>query len=456
MPDLNNDVKLSFLQWLVTEDQDRQDKIRQYREYYDGAHDTQLTERQRAYLELKVGQEFNGNYCPIPVDALAEKLTITGVDAGNQSPVLWDWMTANKIDGIQGIVHTAALRDGDSYVMVSWNEEENRPQITFEPACCDGAGVKVHYSEENRNEVAFASRRWRASQGTDAGRLRRLNLYYPDRIEKYVSDTQGEGDWRLFEAVSDWTARDGSPLGVTAIHFKNKEQGYTHGDSELSDVIPLQNGFNKSLIDLFAAADSTAFRVLTMIGDNPSGIRVAPGSFIYSTRPDASIGHIPGEDLSPLIELKDSVAMEIARITRTPLSYFQITGQVAGSQTIEAQEKPLNNKAEKRQVYFGNSWENVLRMCRRLHNTFGSGPLLDETQPIEMIWKPTKTRFTKDDLDIFETKRRLGVPEETIWSEMGYTAAQIEQFQEARQRERVEEGNVGQQLIAAFERGGVR
>jgi hypothetical protein len=98
MPNIAYDVKLSFLHWLVTEDEERQRNIRQYREYYDGQHETLITERQRRYLELKVGQEFNGNYCPIPIDSLAEKLTITGTKAGDtQTPILNDWLTQNKL-----------------------------------------------------------------------------------------------------------------------------------------------------------------------------------------------------------------------------------------------------------------------------------------------------------------------------------------------------------------------
>ena len=61
-------VRESFLQWLATSDGDRQDRYRAYREYYDGNHDTQLTERQRKYLQIKMGEEFNANYCPIVVD----------------------------------------------------------------------------------------------------------------------------------------------------------------------------------------------------------------------------------------------------------------------------------------------------------------------------------------------------------------------------------------------------
>ena len=459
------DVKLSFLHWLCTEDDERQKNIMQYREYYDGQHDAQLSDRQRRYLELKTGQEFNGNYCPIPVDSLAEKLTVTGCDAGDvQTPTLDDWLTANKLDGLQGIVHTGSLRDGDGYVMVSWDDLNKRPVFTPEMACCNGAGVKVHYSEENYQEVSFATKRWRVTQGHHAGYVRRLNIYYPDRIEKYISNQEyDEGQWAAYEEPGQpwpipWVRRDGSPMGVPIIHFRNKEQGYDYGTSELSDVIPLQNAFNKSLIDLLAAGDTTAFRVYTMVGDNPTGIKVSPGSWIYTTRPPggdsgAAIGFIPGEDLTPLIQLKDSMAMEIARITRTPLSYFQISGQVASDATLKEQEQPLVSKAKKRQIYFGNSWENVLRMARALQNTFGSGAPLDENQPIEVIWASPEVRNVKEDLEAATMKQALGVPKEQLWREMGYTADQIEEFKQTIEAEQIQQGNVGDMLLRSFERG---
>lgn len=465
MPNLADDVKLSFLHWLMTEDQTRQENIRQYREYYDGEHDTMLTERQRHYLEIKSGQEFNGNYCPIPIDSLAEKLVVTGCKAGDvQTPILNDWLTQNKIDGLQGIVHTCALRDGDAYLMVTWSDELQRPIFVEEMACCDGEGVKVHYSEENRKEVAFATKRWRVKQGEATGYKRRLNIYYPDRIEKYVSNQEmSEGEWLPYQEPAQpwpipWLRRDGQPMGVMIPHFRNKEQGYSYGDSEINDVIPIQNAFNKTLIDLMAAADTTAFRVYTMIGDNPSGIKVSPGSFIYTTRPPggdsgAAIGHIPGEDLSPLIALKDSIAMEIARITRTPLSYFQISGHVASSETLKEQEAPLVSKAKKRQVYFGNSWENALRYARVLWNEFGPGPQLDETQPIEMVWASPEVRNVKDDLEAATLKRALGVPQEQLWAEMGYNEEQIADFKAKAEAEEAKQAQLGEMMLRSFERG---
>ena len=94
MPD--NPIRVSFLEWQKKGDETRQSNYRAFREYYDGLHDTQLTARQRRFLELKTDREFNVNYCPIVVNSLAERLNVTGFDAGDtQSEILWQWWQQN-------------------------------------------------------------------------------------------------------------------------------------------------------------------------------------------------------------------------------------------------------------------------------------------------------------------------------------------------------------------------
>lgn len=147
--------------------------------------------------------------------------------------------------------------------------------------------------------------------------------------------------------------------------------------------------------------------------------------------------------------------MEIARITRTPLSYFQISGHVASSETLKEQEAPLVSKAKKRQVYFGNSWENALRYARVLWNEFGPGPQLDETQPIEMVWASPEVRNVKDDLEAATLKRALGVPQEQLWAEMGYTEEQVEEFARKAAEEEAKQAELGDRMLRSFERGGL-
>lgn len=452
----------TFVRWLLEEEEARQGLYRAYREYYDGEHATQLSDRQRKYLSLKIGEEFRSNYCPIIVDALVERLKVTGFQCeGGQDETLWDWWTRNRMDGVQGTVHLAAARDGDAYLLVGWDNEQQIPTFTFEGALVDGDGVQVVYSDE-RNVPVLATKRWQMTTEGKVGKQRRMNVYYPDRIERYISDGDGyEGAWQPYAAdgvpaVEPWRTKTGEPLGLPVIHFKNKDCGYNYGASELRDVIPLQNALNKTIIDLMAAADTTAFRIYWMLGDDPSSISMAPGSWVYSTRPPsgengASVGYFPGEPLGNLIALKDSIAIEIARVTRTPVSYFQVSGQRPAEGTLKQEESGLVGKIKDRQVAFGNCWEDAMALARRLANTFG-GAALDETQPISTLWDDPETRNDKLLIEGLQGKAALGIPEEQLWREMGYDAAQIAEMQAMKAKAEAERATLGGELLRAFDR----
>ena len=454
-----NDVQLSFLQWLAIEDAERASHYVVYREMYDGDHNTQLTSRQRAYLSLKMGEEFNSNYCPIVVDALAERLNVTGFttpqgagtagldEADPIAGQLWDWWTLNRMDAVQSVTHLSSIRDGDGYVITEWDNDLKRPVWSFEPAFDGTEGVKVHYSKEKRNQIAYASKRWRveAENPETAGNSRRLNLYYPDRIERYESTDEHEANWQLI-GTDPWVDGLGVSLGVPVSHYKNVDQGYNYGQSELKNVIPLQNALNKTIIDLLATADTCAFPIFVMLGDEPGNQSMAPGMIFYSTTSPGmvegeggvSFTKIPGEDLGPQIALKDSFVTEIARVTRTPMSYFQTSGMRPAEGTLKQEEVGLVARAKDRQISFGNAWEDAMTMALKLDNTFGGGSWDTDVQ-VSTVWDDPETRNAKDHLEALEIKGRLGIPKVTLWTEMGYNAAEIAAMQQTDEYQHAQE-----------------
>ena len=416
---------------------ERHSRRKAYRAYYEGSHSTQLSERQRKYLSIKVGEEFNSNYCPTVVDALAEKLTVIGFKTSDeQRNLLWEWWQRARMDAVQNIVHLAAARDGDAYVIVGFDREMHIPTFTFEMAYDGNEGVEVRYGNSKRGQISFAFKKWQENTGY------RVNLYFSDRIEKYfrksitdgvaVIDKASYESWQPYMDAGDeawpvpWVSKDGVPLGIPVIHFRNKDRGYNYGKSELHDVIPLQNALNKAIIDTVAAADTTGFRLYWMTGGDPEGLQIVPGSWVYSKDVNAKVGYFPGEDLSKLIEFKDAFAMEIARVSRTPISYFQMSRQLAGEGTLQQQEGGLLSRAKDRQKVFGNAWEDVMMIARKLWNAFADGIHLDEEEMLESLWADPETRNDKRYLEEMRLKHELGIPLDILWAEMGYSAEDIE------------------------------
>jgi hypothetical protein len=453
----NYTVSASYLHHLTNDETARQNNYIKYREYYDGDHDTLLNERLKKFLSVKGDEEeFNFNLCPIVVDALAERLKVTGFDTGDsdQGQTMWEWWDANNMDGKQGIVHMSAVRDGDHYTLVEWDNDNKRPKLSNELACTGGEGVKVHYSQENKGEIDYASKRWIAKTGDGAGKFRRMNLYFDDHVEKYQSsEGEYEGNWRPYidppmpgAAVGTeqpgelgacgwywWTdtgEQSGKPLGVPIVHFKNKDQGYDWGQSELKDIIPQQNALNKSVIDLLASSDVAAFRILVGRGDKWNALSIYPGVIANSEKPpsEADLTAIEGEDPAKLIAVVDKFTMTIAQVSRTPISYFQTSKERPAEGTLQQEESGLVAKAEKCQTDFGNSWERMMVIARRLANAFGNAKM-DEEQSIDVQWKEAQTRNELQHLQVLLLKQQLGVPHKQIWREMGYNDKQIAEFE---------------------------
>lgn len=465
-----HDVAQSFFEWLSEEDRERQTKYRQYRDYYNGVQDVMLTERQKEFLELTANQDFSANYCRLVVNEIARRENVRGFDAGTQGGkegILWNWWQWNRMDAKQKDVHTSAVRDGDTFVIVGWDNERQRPTFDHNLAYDGFEGVKVIYNDED-GSIAYATKKWNVMDKDSKGEihvLRRYNLYYPAYIERWVSDDRkNDGQWTPFtgdggEAVIEWTDRDGKPLGVPVIHFSYDRAGWRWGMSAIDNVIPLQNGLNKSLVDLIAAADTTGFRLYwvtgtRMVDADGNPVKIAPGSFLEGPE-TSTFGYFPGEDLRPLIEVVDAFKVSIAQVTETPLHLFQVSGQNASEGAQKQQEVGMIARAEEAAVHFGNAWEDVMYLSRRLHNTYTNDTPLDEDQLITTLWHDFEVRdrvervktqgealtmFTTAGGDYEAVARYVGVDEENAKAMAQFAIVPLE-YEKLNSQEQVNNAN---------------
>jgi len=462
-------VAQSFFEWLTQEDKERQAKYRHYRDYYNGQQEVMLTERQKQFLQLKPHHDFSANYCQLVVDELARRLNVRGFDAGEQGGLegkLWEWWQWGRMDSIQKNVHSSAIRDGDTYLVVDWNNKTGRPRYYHNLAYDGYEGVKVHFNDEN-GEIDYASKRWNVASARDGsvGYKRRINLYFPDRIERYVSDDRiQDGIWQRFTDEENpdwpipWVDRDGMPLGVPVFHFPFNQAGWRWGMSALEQVIPLQNALNKSVVDLIAAADTTGFRIYYVVGSNNldedgKPLQISPGVLLGFRNESATFGAINPAELRPLIETVDAFKVSIAQVTETPLHLFQVSGQNASEGAQKQQEVGMISRAEDTSVHFGNRWEDVMYLSRRMHNTFSNEPKLDENQLISTLWRDFEVRdrvervkvqgealslFTAAGGDYEASARYVGIDEESA-AEMGRFALVPLEYEKLRTQE--QEGN---------------
>lgn len=387
-------VLLSYFRWVVQVEREREALIRRYRDYYAGKHDARLTDRQAAYLSTPAGKTFQLNYMPVVIDPLCERLHLTVLnvesldgtanEAATEAVKLW-WKL-NQMESEQSIVHRSAIRDGDSFVIVSWDNERGIPTFTQEPAFDGEYGMTAYYDESDSSRLLMAAKRWR-TKNAKGDPVQRLTIYTDSAVFKFTSDVS-EPQRRLFnnwkplivdgeEWPVRWVDRKGEPLGLPVVHFKAKADGGTHGTSALDDVIPAQDALNKTVIDLLALVDTAGFPIHTMIGDAPldsegNVIQLGAGSWIWSEDSETKIGRIEPTNPAAINDVVDAFVMRIAQISRTPLVYFQASKQVASDETQEANDSGIQSRAAERAAEFGGHWAAVITQGLRLASVFGS------------------------------------------------------------------------------------
>ena len=117
--------------------------VRDYRAYYAGDQPTYLTPRQEEYLGPLLTEAEHGftfNVCKPVVDTLRERLMLAGVSGNDAAGValaakVADWWQLAGLDALQIMVHRRALRDGASYLIVSWDEALKCPHWTSTRKC---------------------------------------------------------------------------------------------------------------------------------------------------------------------------------------------------------------------------------------------------------------------------------------------------------------------------------
>lgn len=445
-----NPAELAFLSWQKEEEVARQKAVVLCRHFFDGAQATKLTARQKEFLNVDDDHEFNLNICRAVVDAMTDRLLIQGVtsnEEGDAKPLAtWadDLFEASGLNILQHGTHEGALRDGEFFVLLDWDGENMRPRFTpheryTDPVVHgDGFGCKAHYRFDDINQgLEYVSKRWVEQIDTKGKTRSRMNLYFPEHVEKY--EWVGSG-WAQFRDDGEtawpmpWIDKTGAALGIPAIHFP----ATMDLRSELWDAIPIQRGTNKSLLDLLAAADTTGFRIMTTFGwipttdgnplkaDGSNRAKVQPGTILGTTKSksEAGIEAMDGADLTSLIETINSLIGWFSVVTSTPASRVSFTKMVASEGTLKQQNEGLFAKVRKRQLLFDRAWIQCFNMARKLANAFGSANLPEEPAFV-MQWEPIQARDTAEEQNEWKVKKELGVPLEFILAEMGYSQDEI-------------------------------
>jgi hypothetical protein len=418
--------------------------------YYSGLHELSFATEKFVNAFGSQFREFAMNLCPAVCDAVKDKLKITGfaVDAG---PVniglrvahIWD---ENRMHLRSGELHKEALKNGDAYAIV-WPDADGRARIYPNNA----ANISVSYDEESPGRIASAAKFWRTAE-----KHTRLNLYFPDRIERYITAKPAEGTLpeasefvpfldRLGDA-SQQAMFGGAKLThgghtienpfrvVPVFHFANNADIGMPGRSELEAAIPIQDGLNKSVLDMLVAMEFSAYRQRWAAGIeieyDADGKAIAPfksgiDHLWIATDPNSRFGDFEAAQLDQFLKVKDSFRIDIASVTGTPLHYLMphMRGQPSG-ETLKKSETRFLAKVRDRQAAFGQIWADIMEFALMIEG-HGSNTRL-RTQ-----WEDPSPMSERERLENIRLKKEIGLSTERALIEAGYGKAEVSEDRRA-------------------------
>lgn len=421
--------------------------------YYNGDHDLKFATEKFENTFGSLFREFALNLCPVVCDAVRDKLQVTGfsVDAGEEkigsgtdnsansaTRKIWH---RNRMPIRAAALHNEVLKNGDAFAIV-WPDNDGRAVIYPNRA----ASIAVNYDDERPGQIHSAAKLW-----LDDTKHIRLNLFFVDRIEKYISKNPSEGaipeatgfvpfgetlrktEVSMIENVENaGSIADGShfslsvvpnPFGVVPVfHFANNSDIGEFGRSELNAAIPIQDGLNKSVLDMLVAMEFSAFRQRWAAGIeveyNSAGKAVSPfqsgiDSIWVTGDANAKFGDFAAADLEQFLKVKDSFRVDIATVTGTPLHYFiQDNSGFPSGESLRQASARFIAKVRSRQQSFGQTWSDLMAFAMRIE---GHGELDLITQ-----WEDPSPLSEREQLENILLKKQIGLPMRDALVEAGY------------------------------------
>jgi hypothetical protein len=323
--------------------------------YYEG--DQPLTYMNSSRLE-KIFQGLEGyfaqNWCAVVIDAVRDRINLRRIEVRGAGQIPWQLLwESSGLELASDDVHEAELITGESYV-ICWKNDEGLMEAYFnDPRMC-----QVFYDAQFPRVKKFAAKWYVDDDG-----MMRLTLYYPERLEYYVSKGKAENISNAGGFAPLEPAVAVNPFGeIPVFHFR-KAQAIR---SDLKNVIPIQNAVNKLVTDMMVAAEFGAFQQRYIISNaeiqgklknSPDEIWDLPAGDGIGQQTQA--GQFEATPLSNYLNGIDKQVAAISSITRTPKHYFFELGSNISGEALIAMEASLNKKAQDRIDRYAPEWKNV-------------------------------------------------------------------------------------------------
>jgi hypothetical protein len=310
---------------------------------------------------------------------------------------------------------------------------------------------------------------WFAMLWIDADGNGRVNLYYADRLERFVTAAVLRAPSRSAadpvtwpDNVSGYLPYDGDDDGDTIAHDfgevpavwfpHDADELGCHGRSILQDVVPLQDGLNKSVADLIVGGENFAqplrylmnYRAKKVL-DPETGepkeetIRADPTvNKIFSIPGNGPFGQLDPPDATKLLAVHEAYAIKISRVVGLPAFYVsQVTGEPPTGRALRVLSTRLTNLSKETMTDFGPEWSKVMRLLG--------------VPAVRPVWEDPAPIDESEKLDNAESRKAIGYGLRENLAAMGQDQDDIDRIVADAQGSNVLDG--GNLAARAFEAG---
>lgn len=411
-------------------------------------------------IELAIastGENYKFGLAAIPIKTLVDRVELAGVraDDAKVEQVIADITKANRLGVRWHDLVLATAEYGDAYLQV-WDVDPALAETESERRLAAvGVGVelqkpkhcRVFYDDETERRKEFALKRWVVRRGSD--RLWRADLYYPDRVERWISKAgQGPADRSSWERYLDVDQADweiGSPLGeVPFFHFRT---GLPYGVPVHKAAYGCQNAVSKMLITQLTTTDSHGwpqrYQLLavgaeldhasddpdwaddtdssddsTVQGGTSSGKRSGPGTIMTMSGTE-EVGQFAAADPRVFTDPAELYIRLMAQLTTTPLHYFDPKGGTPSGESLKVADAPLVKSANRFKLLLTDPTEEFWDYALRLAG-------FTDPPPVKVRWMPSHSASTTADWETVQVKQTAGVPIPVTLKEAGYEPEEVD------------------------------
>jgi hypothetical protein len=437
---MDNDLELAYKTL-----RQRAKALTPYFEYYEGDHPLVYSTARLREVFRKLDANFVENWCSVIINVPWERLVLERLEVADDEAAtaalqsLWARLDL-FLDADE--VHKDALIAGESFSL-AWEDEDAPGRATAYPH--DPRNCTVFYEAENPRKLRLAAKWWQD------GQRYRLNLYYPDRIQKYATgDMQHPPDsYTAFQVFEEQP----NPYDTVPVFHFTTGQG-----SLLKNAVPIQASINKLLSDAMVAAEFSAFRQRYIISQaDPGNFKNSPNEIWLVPAGDGQgqqtqVGEFQGTDLGNYETSIERRIAALSSIGRIPSHYFFRGGQPPSGEALIALEAPLNKLVDRIIQRMTVTWQQQAAFMLRIEGV--------EVDPEAVVvrYADPETVQPRTRAEIRQLNVAAGMPLVTALRRDGWTQEELDQLGQDLAQDRdaraAEESNLGGALLTRFERGG--